>query len=537
MILRKPYALFIKYFKIMHVIMAVFAAFVLYHSFSLYSFFRVYSIDYRSATSNFSNDSYLGVHNFIFVFIILVLTVIFLAVSIYKDKPKKIYAYNLLLYIGVFILYYLSSDSLRNIQNVILDIKAAKAFRDISLIVTVLQLGSFLLTVMRATGFDIKQFDFGTDLQKMDIQARDNEEFEVALEFDKDEFVRNLKRNIRHSKYFFVEHKFIIISVSLIVVFLLSFYIYSIVRSYSLRYKEGDTFSVSNATINVKDSYIVDSNIDGVKLVDDGDNPSAIVAIRFQIKGNEKYKFNTGLATLKIGNFSYAQNIDLTKELYDLGTPYVNQKMKSEFTSYIFAFEIPSAWTNKSMKVKFNDDFSFVRGVAGATSAYVKIKPKDLRKEGEMFTKKTPQTISFDDSILGSSSMTIKKFEISNKFKLDYKFCYSKDKCMDSIEYVTPRASGNYFKTLLKISGDAKIDSNMNIKDIYDLRTLLNNFGILTYKVGNEWKSEEIDSELIEPKIAKTNDYFIEIPYDSAKASEMYLTLKIRNQIYKYVLK
>ena len=104
MILRKPYALFIKYFKIMHVIMAVFAAFVLYHSFSLYSFFRVYSIDYRSATSNFSSDSYLGIHNFIFVFIILFLTIIFLAVSIYKDKPKKIYIYNLLLYIVVFIL-------------------------------------------------------------------------------------------------------------------------------------------------------------------------------------------------------------------------------------------------------------------------------------------------------------------------------------------------------------------------------------------------------------------------------------------------
>ena len=173
MILRKPYALFIKYFKLLHVIMAAFISFTLYRSFVLYRFFDAYSIDYRSAVSSF-NGGRLGLLNYIFVFIVLILTGIFLAVSIYKNKPKKAYIYNLILYIGVFVLYYLSSDALFNIQNVILDIKVSKAFRDISLIVVIFQVLSFIMTVVRATGFDIKQFDFGTDLQQMYISTQDN---------------------------------------------------------------------------------------------------------------------------------------------------------------------------------------------------------------------------------------------------------------------------------------------------------------------------------------------------------------------------
>ncbi len=537
MILRKPYAVFIKYFRHLHAAMALFSLFVLIHSFSLYNFFRVYSIDYRSATSNFSSGSYLGIFYFFLIFLILILTIIFLAVAFYKNKPKKMYLYNLALYLAVLILYYFSSGALNNIEKVILDIKVAKAFRDISLIVTLLQVASFLFTLMRATGFDIKQFDFGTDLQKMDISTKDNEEFEVAVDFDKDSFIRNVKRNLRHTKYFFFEHKFIIISVSLIVFLALSFYIYSNIRAFSLNYHEGDTFTVSNATINVRDSYIVDSNIDGEKIVDTTDNPGAVAVVRLQLKGDEKYTFNTGLVTLKVGNFSYKQNVRLANKLYDLGIPYIDQKFNSEFTSYIFAFEIPSAWAHKSMKVGFNDNYSFVKGQVGAVNAYVKLKPKDLRKDGEMFTKKLTQTINFDDSILGSSSMLINSYEINNKFKLNYKFCYSDDKCFDSIEYLTAKASGNYFKTLLRINGRLIIDQNLNISDVYDFRTLVNNFGVLTYKVNNVWKSHKLDSEIIKPVKAQTDDSFIEIPYDAKDAAEMYITLNIRNQIYKYVLK
>ena len=52
MILRKPYAIFIKYFRLLHIVMASFVAFLLYKSYSIYNFFKLYSIDYRSVINN-----------------------------------------------------------------------------------------------------------------------------------------------------------------------------------------------------------------------------------------------------------------------------------------------------------------------------------------------------------------------------------------------------------------------------------------------------------------------------------------------------
>ncbi|MBR3199293.1 MAG: hypothetical protein IKG27_04690 [Bacilli bacterium] len=531
MILRKPYALFIKYFKLLHVIMAAFISFTLYRSFVLYRFFDAYSIDYRSAVSSF-NGGRLGLLNYIFVFIVLILTGIFLAVSIYKNKPKKAYIYNLILYIGVFVLYYLSSDALFNIQNVILDIKVSKAFRDISLIVVIFQVLSFIMTVVRATGFDIKQFDFGTDLQQMDISTQDNEEFEVAVEFNKDKIIRDLKRNLRNLKYFYFEHRFIINTVLIIAVLAISASVYFSVGNSAIRYSEGDTFTADSATINVKDSYILNSSINGDNLVSvKGDNAGAIVLIRFQAKGYKvNQTFNTGIVTLNIGNFSYSENVNHAVELYDLGTAYVNQKLTDEFKTYTLAFEIPDALSKKKMVLSY-------KGTFGEKTVLVSLKPADLRKQGELFEKRLTETIDFSDSILGSSSLMIDKYEIDNKFKFDYKFCYGKDKCIDSHEFITPTATGNYFKTLMRISGKIIIDKNNNIKDIYDLRTLLNNYGTIVYKVNDVAYSQKIDSEELKTNNSKTDDYFIEIPYDVKEAKEISLILKIRNQSYKYVLK
>ena len=53
MILRKPYALFIKYFKLLHVIMAALILILLFRTFTLYRFFNDYLSDYQTAIANF----------------------------------------------------------------------------------------------------------------------------------------------------------------------------------------------------------------------------------------------------------------------------------------------------------------------------------------------------------------------------------------------------------------------------------------------------------------------------------------------------
>ena len=539
MILRKPYAAFIKYFKLLHAIMAAFIVFILLGSIRLYNFFRIYFIDYRSITSGLETSGYLNVINYLFVILALILTIVLLSVMVYKKKPKLLYIYSVIMFVLILILYRFTSSSFRTIGTTVLDIRLAKAFRDFYLIAILLEMASLSLVVVRATGFDIKQFDFVSDLQRLDISEKDSEEIEVALEFDKDEVKRNFKNRLRNINYVYVEHKFIINILLVLLISTISITVYLRVSAYTARYSVGETFSASSVTLNVKDAYIVNSAADGTKLVEtDGENAGAIVLVRFQVKGYANQQtFNTGVVTLNIDKFSYAQNVKHASILTDLGAAYINQKLTSEFQTYTLAFEVPDKLVNKKMYLKINDNNSYVNGEAGAKNILVRLKPVDLRKEGQTFEKKIKETIGFDDSILGSSSLVINSFEISNKFKLNYKYCYATDKCIDSYEYVVPTTVGNYFKTLMKVSGNVMIDQTNNLENITDFRTLLNSYGYIEYLIGDTWKSKKISSELIKPKNSITNDYFIEIPYEVKDAKNININLKIRNQNYKYVLK
>lgn len=538
MILRKPYATFIKFFRLFHAVIAVFIAFILFRCFSLYNFFRIYSIDYRLVMSGFSVSKYVSGIDFIFTIFVLILTIILFSVMFYKKKPFVLYAYNILLCISTLVIFGLSVSTLKQVDNVILDVRVSKAFRDFFFIISTLEFISLLLFLIRAIGFDIKRFDFGSDLQKLDISEADSEEIEVALNFDKDEFIRDFKKNIRNFKYFYIEHKFIVNMSLFIVILSLSSFIYFRIRSYSSNYNEGKSFNVGGVTFNVVDSYILNTDPTGRKLVKtSGDYAGAVVVVRFQMKGYSNKKFNTGLTTLKIDDFHYGQKISHAKELYDLGTAYVNQKISSEFKTYIMAFEITDLFSNKNMEFAINDNTSFVNGKLGAKNNYVKLKPIDLRKNGESFRSNIKKSISFEQSILGSSNLKINDYEIKDNYKLKYNFCYAKDKCFDSYEYITPSATGSYFKTLMKIDGSINFDSSINISEINNFSSFFNNFATVYYKVNGEWLSKKIDTIDVKAKKANDKNSYIEVPSDIKEASEIYFLFKIRNQSYKYTLK
>lgn len=539
MILRKPYAVFIKKFRLLHIILVFLTAFLLYTSFTLYRFFDVYSIDYRAALVDYSTGKYINAISYIVIIVTLLLSVVLLSVMLYKNKPKRLYIFNVVLYIGIIVFYSICNSALSDINNVVMDVKASKALRDFALIATILQLGSVVLTFVRATGFDIKQFDFGTDLQKLDISEVDSEEIEVALAFDKDVTKRKIRYYLRNIKYVYFEHKFLINTVIASTLTIIVVFIYLNVRAYSVHVSEGKNFEVSNFTMNVQDSYILENDANGNALTEtEGDLAGAIVAVRFQVKSyGIKQKLNTGLFTLRIGDLSYGQSQGIAAELYDIGTSYDNQELGEEFETYIMAFDVSKKQASKKMKLKINDDYSFVGGIEGTKSVYVSLNPADLRKEGQTFEKKIGESINFDDSVLGASSLKIDNFEINNSFKLSYNYCYGTNKCMDSNEVITPTATGNYFKTLMKISGNISIDKNINVDGVYDFKTFLNTFGTINYKINDNMVSKKIKSENIKPKAAKTDDYFIEVPLEAKDASEVYLLFKIRNQNYKYTLK
>ena len=131
----------------------------------------------------------------------------------------------------------------------------------------------------------------------------------------------------------------------------------------------------------------------------------------------------------------------------------------------------------------------------------------------------------------------VNKYEISDKFRVDYKYCYATDKCIDSYEYLTPTATGNYYKVLMKVDGSFSIDENLNSTEITNFNTFLNTFSTLNYKIGDVWKSQKLYTQNIKPKVGGDSGMYIEVPYEIKNATEINLTFNIRNLTYKYILK
>ncbi len=543
MILRKPYAFFIKYFRLINLIMAILMAILIYRTGIIANFFNDYIEDYVTASNGFLVGNYINLYSFLLALLIIILTITVLSVLFVKEKPKKLYIFNLILFIVLVIVYGLDYAVLKSVTEAPLDIRVSKAFRDITFMVLGAQLLSLILTLIRATGFDIKSFNFAADLQKLDIDTKDNEEFEVAVEFDKNKMRRNIRKNIRNIYETYIEHKFLINLALIIIIVIIVVLIILNRGNYREDYNERESFNVSSIVMNIKNTYLTQNDQNGkLMTITNGKTNinTTLVVVKFDIKRitqDEDQTLNTGLMTLKIDKKSYGHTTKYNSGITDIGTPYTNQKLEEDFTSYILAFEIPTSEVTKQMILKINDTNSFVKGQLGAKSAYVNLKPQDLSQKQEVNEEKLKETLSFSGSILGNSELTIDEVQIEDKFKLSYDFCASKTNCYKSYEYLTPTATGNYFKTLMKISGQFENDTTENIDNIPDLYYLLKEFGTIHYQINDKWYSQKIDSELIKPTTAASDGYYIEVNRDIKNASSIYLTLNIRNYQYKYLLK
>ena len=357
----------------------------------------------------------------------------------------------------------------------------------------------------------------------------------VTLKRLENKINRQVRYKLRQFKYVYVENKFLINTIGAIALVIIAFVIYFNIGVYTASYSQGSSFSASGVVMNVKDTYLTQEDPLGNSLTDD-----MILVVKVDIKsqGGINQTLNTGLATVRIDDKSYGQDVNYAKELYDLGSPYTSQELTDEFKSYILTFLISKEDINKKMILKFNDNVSYVKGEIGAKNILVTLNPTNLSENVDGGSKKLGEEESFNDSILGTSSLKINSFEVGDKFQLSYKYCYGTDKCIDSTEYVTPTATGNYFKTLMKINADFSIDQNINSSEISTFVSFLNTFGTINYKVNDNWSSTKINTQSVKPKVAKdNNNYYIEVPSEVKNASEINFTFKIRNYIYKYVLK
>ena len=200
MILRKPYAILIKNFKLIHAIIAVMMGYLTYRTSEIVSFISDYIGSSQLKVSPEKVEGLYGPILFVLIAFVILLNIVLLFVLRFKKKPIKFYIYNIIGQLYTLVMYAISYNLIKELQHGLVDIKTLKLIQDFTMGAFFLQIIALVIVAIRATGFDIKGFNFKEDLAELEIKEEDSEEFEVSFDVDTDKLKRGLKKRIRYAK-------------------------------------------------------------------------------------------------------------------------------------------------------------------------------------------------------------------------------------------------------------------------------------------------------------------------------------------------
>ena len=76
--------------------MAVLMAILIYRTIVIGKFLTDYLQDYATASSDFMLGNYINFYSFLLVLVVIIFTIVVTSVMFVKDKPKKLYIFNLI---------------------------------------------------------------------------------------------------------------------------------------------------------------------------------------------------------------------------------------------------------------------------------------------------------------------------------------------------------------------------------------------------------------------------------------------------------
>lgn len=537
MVLRKPYAFFIKHFKLFHLFLSVFFVYSIFRMTGVISFLNNYSNS--NATLITMNDVTSVYNNFDFIIpvIILALCILLLTVMSLKKKPNKFYMFATITSIVLLIVNIYGYVTLKQLTVEWLEIIRIDTLADIYIFVMISCMVSCAISISRAIGFNISRFDFNNDILQFDLSEEDNAEFEVVVDFDVNDLKRNAQKKARYFKYFLKENKSIIIWTSVVIVVSLGLYGVFNFFKYNKTIIKTSSFSsqvYNGFTIEINNSYIINNDLKGNKLEDN----KHLLVVDVNITNNgykEETQFLTGTVNVNVGNDNYYTTKKYDDIITDLGKMYNDEKIRRNTSQSpyslrrLLVFEVPKNHLNS--KILFG-----VRDFNSDKTIYTQLKPTDLSKlDDKDADYKVGDELDLKDSTIGDVKIKIDSYAIATKFKVNYNFCTTSKVCINSIEYLVPTTTNSrYDKTLLKLTGSFEFNNDSIIDDFYKLFA---NFGYIEYRIGDKlYRQDSMFKEIKSSKLKQSNVYYIEVNKDIEKADSVYLGFKIRNMDYRYYL-
>ena len=458
MIIRKPYAFLIKYFKIIHIFLFLAISYLLFKTRDIYIFYRDF----------LRNGTYTYVENMASQFInpfMIILTILligsFLAIYfLMKQKEKKV-----LYYLEAIIFYFLSLilliyfiNVLNQLENQTYTNQALVIFRDLSMVLYYANYYFIVIAFVRGFGFNVKKFNFDKDLKELDITEEDREEIELGKGLDYENVTDFLRRRKRNFSYYLKENSFILIVFFTIVI--LSLGGYFAINKYVLNktYYEGDIIELGKMEYVINKSYITDKDYFGNIIKNN--KKYLILDIGLNNLYEKDVKLNLENSRIKVGEKVYYSKNNLANKFLDLGDVYTNQTLKSNTNSnYILIYELEEyenaifqLYQGKS--VQNNETIYHYQDINLAPYTFFE---KDL---GEF----TNEEISLDSTYFQNGKLLISSFSIINEDSYTYQKCNSENECQEYKKVIVPNGNNNLLK--INYSGVSKnIFYYLNLKN------------------------------------------------------------------------
>lgn len=532
MVLKRPYAFFIKHFKFLHLILAALVTYSIVRITGVISLINKYSESNETLLTRGDVEHVFGITDFLIPLIAIGISLLLLIVMTMKKKPNKYYAFSTIITFMLLVVNVYGYSTVNSMTTTWVAFNVADTVGDIYVFILIGCIIETAIAAARATGFNIGRFDFNNDILNLELSEKDNEEVEVVFDFDINDVKRETQRGIRYFKYFLKSNKSLIIysfgTIAAIIVLYIGFTAFKnrrIVVNSTKFSKEVQTVSGLDFTVN--NSYIINSTSDGEKFPNN--KHLVVLDVTFENNSNRDLVFDDNLLSVSVSDDNYYSTEKYIGKLNDLGISFDDDEKINEKTNArrIMTFEVPNSRLNGKIYVGIS---------SGNSKKYLKINPKKYEtlesSKMERIVKKKGDELNFEDSTLNDITLKINDYQINSVFKIDYDFCY-KNKCEKSIEYLTSRLNTNYDKSLLKLSLDFKTGKENMINNFYEL---LSNFGYIEYVIGDNVKTVTDITRVQSTKNNNNKEYYLEVPTEIKNSSTILLGFKIRNINYRYYL-
>lgn len=533
MIFKKPYGFLIKHFKLVHLFITLILTFTMYKSFSIYNFLNDYIKNRYTVSTNFGyGDTYVPLFLLISVLLLIILYALIASLFKNKKKPSKYYEFSTVYFIILFILLLVFKDILSGLEEVLLEARTARVYRDISLMSLIPLVPIIVVSFIRTLGFNVKKFDFEKELKDLKLEEEDSEEVEITFNLESYKLVRVIRRFIREFKYYVKENKYIVVAIIVIVLGVSTYLVISnITTDYNSYYKENKNFLYNNLNINIKDSIVTKIDYKGDKI---DNNYYLVLQTIIENTTNKEIELKSDNIKLELNNTYYYPENDKGSYFIDYGVPLYGKSIKGNTKGiYTLIYKIDKKDIKNSYRLSlYKNTISTKEGPIDSFN-YVKINPVLIENKTIVGNYNINDNISFVDSNMLNTTLKINSIDIKDRYEYDYQVCLSNNDCRTFKDTIM---ISNSNKILLIMKADYKIDKDSPYYNTSkSLSTFISTFSKIRYlNIENNYKYLNLIN--VTPNKLK-NTYVFEVNKDFINSSEYFLAIDIRNKEYLINLK